>query len=83
MSMLQLLAESDAGQMYMNNNEDAILEATDYFHSTPEYVKQFIYENLDQFVVPGDLNATYENVFEFTHSTVVQILENISESLMV
>lgn len=81
MEYLQMLSESEEGQTFINENQEAILEATEVFHSTPQEVKDYIGENLEQFLVPGDLKATYENMTSFVENTVVQILSNLSEQI--
>lgn len=81
MEILQSITESEDGQLFINENQEAILEATELFHATPQEVKGYIGENLEQFLVPGDLEATYENMTSFVESTVVQVLTNLSDQI--
>lgn len=82
MKLLSALLEEQACQEYINANEGPILEAAEQFHETPQKVKDYIFENLHEFVVPGDLNATYEKMVIFAESCAVQTLNELSSNLI-
>ena len=80
MEMLTTFLENEGVQTLINDNEKAILESAVLFHSYPQVVKDYIQENLDQFIVPGNLEATYNNMVAFTESTVMSLLEELSST---
>ena len=79
MEMLQVLLEDESVQKIINENESVILEGSNLFHQYPQYVKDYIQENLNEFIVPGDLKATYEKMVSFTESSVINLLEQLTE----
>jgi len=81
MSLLATLMENEAVQNYISSQENAIAEAADSFSQYPQQIKNYIAENLDEFVVVNDLNATYENIVNFTSSAVETSLFGICESI--
>lgn len=81
MEMLTYLSESEAGQTFLASIEEPIVEAADIFHNTPQEIKDYVMENLDSFLVPGDLTATFNKIAVFTESTVVQVLHDLSDKL--
>lgn len=81
MEMLKYLSESDAGQAFLGSIEGPITEAADAFHNTPQEIKNYVLENLSSFLVPGDLNATFNKIAAFTESSVIQVLHDLSDKL--
>lgn len=81
MELLQLLSESEAGQGFINENEESILEATAQFHETPQQIKDYIIENLEDFIVPGDVPATYNKMVDFVTNQVVGNLHELADVL--
>lgn len=78
MEMLQVLLENEDIQNIITENEDVILPASTVFHEFPAVVKDYIKENLDEFVVPGNLNATYENMVTFATSAANNMLNELT-----
>ena len=78
MEMLQVLLENEDIQNIITENEDVILPAANVFHEFPAVVKDYISENLDEFVIPGDLKATYENMVTFATSAANNMLNELT-----
>ena len=78
MEMLQVLLENESIQNIITENEDVILPAANVFHEFPAVVKDYIRENLEEFVVPGDLKATYENMVTFSTSAANNMLNELT-----
>lgn len=81
MEMLNALMESEAIQNYVASQETAIQEAATQFSQYPQQVKDHIAENLDEFIVPNDLNATYENIVNFVASAAETSLFGLCEAI--
>lgn len=81
-SLLAAIFEDEDVVNYVNSQEDAILEGAEIFHQTPQQIKDYIAENLDDFVVPGDLEATYENLVNFVAYCTEQNLNAISDAIV-
>lgn len=80
MEMLQTLLENESIQTIINENENLILENAQIFHDYPQFIKTHIQENLENFIVPGNIKATYENMVQFTESSVVSLLEELTSN---
>ena len=78
MEMIQVLLENESIQNIITENEDVILPAANVFHEFPAVVKDYIRENLDEFIVPGDLKATYENMVTFSTSAANNMLNELT-----
>ena len=78
MEMLQVLLEDENIQSLISENEDVILPAANVFHEFPAVVKDYIQENLEEFIVPGDISATYENMVTFTTSAASNMLNELT-----
>lgn len=79
MEMLQVLLEDEGVQNLITENEDVIIPASNVFHEFPQVVKDYIQENLDEFIVPGDLKATYENMVTFSASAAANMLNELTD----
>lgn len=78
MELLQALLENEVSQQYLNENSELILAASEVFAEFPQVIRDYIRENLDDFIEPGDLEATRENMIIFTDSAVSTLLEELS-----
>ena len=80
--ILSTLLENEGIQNFLTVKEDAILEGAKAFHEYPQVIKNHILENLDQFIVPGDIKATYSRMVSFVESSVSQILSELSMQIV-
>jgi len=78
MECLQAVLENEYISNYIDKNERKIYEMTSKFHAFPEIVKQYVVENLDDFV-GDDLNETYENIKSFVSNSVFQYMHSLCE----
>lgn len=78
MQLLNVLLEDEGIQKYLNENEQEIVQKTEMFNNFPQDVKNYIQENLEEFIVKGDLKQTYQNMVSFTESAVVSFLEDLT-----
>jgi hypothetical protein len=81
MQVLQTLLENEGIQTLLSNNEDMVYEATGIFNEFPQVVKDHITANLDSFIVPGNIQETYNNMVEFTRSSVTCLLDELTEAM--
>lgn len=81
MQLLQELCENPAAQACLDAKESEIMEATGAFLQFPQQIKDHIVENLEQFIVPGNLQATYEGMVVFAENAVVGALTGLSEQI--
>lgn len=65
MSLLEQFFESDECQEYITENDEILEAAQDVILEFPKSLKDYILEHIEEFLVPGDLDATYENMVEF------------------
>lgn len=77
MKVLTALLENESVQQLLTEDEELIVAASGAFEATPEVVKDYIKENLEEFLVPGDVKATYENMVEFTAEFAKTFLEDL------
>lgn len=82
MSYLQAVFEDEDVQNYVDSCEEELIEGTEYFHETPQMIKDYIFENLEDFVVPGDLEQTYLNIIKFVEGCVVDNLHEICDTIV-
>ena len=54
-NLLSSIFEDESVQEYVDANTDSIMEAAEYFHETPQMIKDYMLENLDTFIVSNDL----------------------------
>lgn len=80
--LLSAIFEDENVQQYVDANTDSIMEAAEYFHETPQQIKDYMLENLDTFIVSGDLKATYENMVNFVASNVVSVLDDLTDRIV-
>jgi hypothetical protein len=80
--MLTQIFEDEGVQEYVNSQSQQIEEAATIFHNTPEQIKQHIFENLDAFVVPGDLQGTYDKMTTFTANCVEGLLNDLTDTIV-
>lgn len=81
-TMLESIFESEEVSSYVDSCSDQIEEAAAIFHETPQQIKDYIAENLEQFVVPGDLETTYVNLVNFVENCVVNNLNDLCEAIV-
>lgn len=79
---LEAIFENEEVAGYVDSCSEQIEEAAAIFHETPQQVKDYIFENLDKFVIPGDLESTYVNLVNFVESTVVNNLTDLCEAIV-
>lgn len=80
--LLSAIFEDENVQEYVDANTDSIMEAAEYFHQTPQLIKDYMLENLETFIVTDDLKATYENMVSFVTSNVVSILDDLTDQIV-
>ena len=80
--LLNTIFEDENVQEYVDANTDSIMEAAEYFHQTPQLIKDYMLENLETFIVSGDLKATYENMVSFVTSNVVSVLDDLTDQIV-
>ena len=81
-NLLSSIFEDESVQEYVDSNTDSIMEAAEYFHQTPQVIKDYMLENLDTFIVSNDLKATYENMVSFVTSNVVSVLDDLTDQIV-
>lgn len=81
MEALQLLLEDEGIQKLIDEQEEAILSSSGLLVEFTDVVKEEVMSNLDEFIVPGDLGATYENIKVFTEASVSSFANSLSEEL--
>ena len=78
MEMLEYLYEHELSQSWLAENADLIEEANSILEDLPNVVKEHVQANLDDFIVAGDLKATFDNIAIFAESSYVTMLEKLS-----
>lgn len=81
MEALQIVLEDEGIQSLIDKNSDAIMESSDVLVQFSDIVKEYVMENLEQFVEPGDLASTHENIKIYTESAVSCYANELSEQL--
>lgn len=81
MQLLQTLTENEGVQAHLDSKQSEIMEACASFGEFPQQVKDHIMENLDQFIVPGDLQATYNHIVSFTENAVEGALVGLVDGI--
>lgn len=79
---LAAIFEDEDVQEYVDSQADMISEAAGLFHETPQMVKDYIFENLENFVVPGDLKTTYSRMVSFVESYVIDTLDGLCSEIV-
>ena len=82
MECLQVVLEDEGMQTYLQENEAVILEATEEFHQFPQTVKDYVTENLEEFI-GTDVNETFANIVEFTKNAGYQHLCEVVSAIEV
>ena len=81
MQLISTLMENEAIQKYVTEQEALIVEASGMLGEFPQVVKDYIIENLSEFV--GDTpSETYENMVQFTESAVNQFMTTLVENIV-
>lgn len=76
MKMLNVLLENEGIQAELANNEDKILEASILVGQFPEVIKEYIAENMSEFI--GDtIQETYSNMHVFTESATRNFMQEL------
>jgi hypothetical protein len=78
MQYLATLMEHEGIQRLLNENEQQILEASQILGQFPQTVKDYIYENLSDFI-GSDVQETYNNIVTFTEAAVVQHVDGLTD----
>lgn len=81
-TLLEQIFEDEDVQNYVDGSAEQIEEAAGIFHEMPQQVKDYIMENLQDFVVPGDLNATYVKMVDFTENVVANSLNDLCDAIV-
>ena len=77
MELLQQVFESDEFQSYLTENDEILEAAQDVVLEFPKSLKYYMLEHLDLFLVPNDLDATYNNMVEFVEAGTEQFIKEI------
>lgn len=81
-TMLEAIFENEEVTSYVDSCGEQIEEAAAIFHETPQQIKDYIAENMEQFLVPGDLEATYVKLVDFVENCVVNNLNDLCEAII-
>jgi hypothetical protein len=81
MEALQVLLEDAGVQKLIDDNEQAITESSESLVQFSDIIKDQIMENLSDFIEPGDLAATHENIRVFAEAAVCQRAHDLSDEL--
>lgn len=81
-SMLEAIFEDEDVSSFVDNCSGLIEEGAAIFHETPQQIKDYIFENMEEFVVPGDLEATHAKMVNFVESCVVTNLTDLSNAIV-
>lgn len=78
---LDQILESEEYSEYMTENDEILEAAKDCILEFPKSLKKYILENLNDFIVPGNLAATEQNIVEFvqggTHQFIYEIVQQL------
>ena len=77
MQLLSLLVENEGIQNYIAENGDNIDEASQIYLDLPSALKEFIYENLEDFIVPNNIDETRNNIRDFVAVSSVNMLTDL------
>lgn len=64
------ILESEEYDSFVESNRDAIIEATTNLYGFSDVVKQYVVENIADFIGDGSIESFYENVRMFTESAI-------------
>lgn len=81
MEALQIVLEDEGVQQMIDENATAINESSETLVQFSDVIKDHIMENLDQFVEPGNLSDTHDNIKVFTEAAVSHFANELSEDL--
>ena len=82
MECLQVLLEDKGMQTLLQEKEVDIIGGAEAFHQFPQVVKDYVMENLDDFV-GATVEETHQNIIEFTETAAFQYLNDIVEAIEV
>ena len=81
MEALKILLEDEGIQTLIDEQEEAIVKSSELLVEFTDVIKEEVMGNLENFIVPGDLNATYDNIKTFTEASVSSFANSLSEEL--
>ena len=81
-TMLEAIFEDEDVSGFVDSCSELIQEAAGLFHETPQQIKDYIFENLQDFVIPGDVDATYVNMVQFVENCVINNLTDLSNAIV-
>lgn len=65
MKALQTLLETESVQTLISDAQPEIELANEAFEMSPQIIRDYIHEHLSDFLVVGNVQATYENMVDF------------------
>lgn len=80
MEILENLLNDETMKQYLESQEESILGGAQAFHEFPQVIKDYVQENLDQFI-GKTVKETYDNIVQFTETAALQYLSDIVESI--
>ncbi len=82
MDCLNVLLEDEGIQNILESKQEEIIGGAEAFHQFPQIVKDYVSENLSDFI-GEDVASTHQNIVEFTETAAFQYLNDIVESIEV
>ena len=80
MECLSVLLEDEGMQSLLQEKEVDIIGGAEAFHQFPQVVKDYVVENLSDFV-GSSVEETHQNITEFTETAAFQYLNDIVEAI--
>jgi hypothetical protein len=81
MEALQIVLEDEGIQALIDENSEAIMKSSDILVQFADVIKEEVMENLGQFIEPGDLATTHENIRIYTEHAVASYANTLSDEL--
>lgn len=81
MELIKVLLEDTTVQQYIESQNDQILKGAQVFSDFPKVIKQYVSENLSQFIEGDNSEMTRENIIVFTEAAVHQFLNDLSSAI--
>ena len=82
MECLSVLLEDKGMQTLLQEKEVDIIGGAEAFHQFPQIVKDYVMENLDDFI-GNTVEDTHQNIVEFTETAGFQFLTDLVDSIEV
>ncbi len=82
MECLTVLLEDEGMQNLLQEKEAEIIGGAEAFHQFPQVVKDYVMENLSDFI-GSTVEETHQNIVEFTETAAFQYLTDIVEAIEV